>query len=684
MKWVYPEFLFALLVVLIPLIIHLFHFKRYKTVFFSSLRFLKFIEQQQKSARKLKYWLIFLCRALAFIALVCAFAQPFFPNEEEQKGGKTIIAVYVDNSFSMSRVGETGELISQARELAKSIVEDAPRKAEFVLLTNELSGAEKQGLTKAKFLDKIEKIQPTALARSSNDVMRWWEIWLEESKKNNSSIASTKLIYLSDFQKSTFGTIAKYSLPQTEIYPVQLTPVNTANLYIDTIWFDSPIHKLGTKQTIYVRLQNDGSVPVQTVDVNMRIGTINRDVFSDIPAFGSDTVELSYFENKAGNIKGSLKVNDRQMNQDDSYFFSYTVKSKSNVLVVNGSDASENVGIVYGLDDFYNVQSISQSQLSNTELEAIDLIAINGANLISSQEANVLSDFSRDGGSLLLIPGSNASVSGWNGLLSKIQLPLLGGIQSTGLAIRSLNYNDPFFNGVFERKPDQLNLPDVKKAYRLQTNSVTTAVSLLDFQNGSSFLSKGSGKYTCFLVAAPLNKEFSSFTSNQLFSTCLLRVAELSQKQAPYFLTIGEGSQYPVYGSKSEDAAVHLKKDAIDFIPMTYKKQKASFLSIQGLEAIRQLNAGNYQMVASNKTIGNLSLNYNRIESKIAALTAEEITRQFVQSGLKTQNVRDASGWTGASFLQLAQPLTYWKWCVIAGIIFLLLEMGLIYFWKNR
>ncbi len=85
MKWVYPQFLFALAVLIIPLLIHLFHFKRYKTVYFSSLSFLKSIEQEQRSVRKLKRWLIFAARAFAFTFFVFAFAQPYFSVDDQKE-----------------------------------------------------------------------------------------------------------------------------------------------------------------------------------------------------------------------------------------------------------------------------------------------------------------------------------------------------------------------------------------------------------------------------------------------------------------------------------------------------------------------------------------------------------------------------------------------------------------------
>ena len=73
MKWVYPEFLFALLVLVIPILIHLFHFRKYKTIYFSSIAFVKSVEQQQKNPRKIKHLLVLISRVLAFTCLVIAF-----------------------------------------------------------------------------------------------------------------------------------------------------------------------------------------------------------------------------------------------------------------------------------------------------------------------------------------------------------------------------------------------------------------------------------------------------------------------------------------------------------------------------------------------------------------------------------------------------------------------------------
>ena len=118
MKFVYPEFLWAFGVLIIPIIIHLFNFRKYKVLYFSSLKFIQFVDQQTRSTQKLKHLLVLIARILAFSFLVIAFAQPFIPAaKDNSKGGKPVIAIYIDNSFSMSMKGKEGELISEAREM---------------------------------------------------------------------------------------------------------------------------------------------------------------------------------------------------------------------------------------------------------------------------------------------------------------------------------------------------------------------------------------------------------------------------------------------------------------------------------------------------------------------------------------------------------------------------------------
>ncbi|WP_199897936.1 BatA domain-containing protein, partial [Flavobacterium sp. B17] len=86
--FLYPAFLFAMLSLAIPVIVHLFNFREYKKVYFSNVQFLKEVQEQQASHRNLKERLILAARLLALAFLVLAFARPYIPGRQKMNVGK--------------------------------------------------------------------------------------------------------------------------------------------------------------------------------------------------------------------------------------------------------------------------------------------------------------------------------------------------------------------------------------------------------------------------------------------------------------------------------------------------------------------------------------------------------------------------------------------------------------------
>src|SRR5690349_16450291 len=121
MTFVSPVFLWALAAVAVPIIIHLFNFRRYKKVYFTNVKFLKELQQESKSKSRLKEILILIARCLAITCLVLAFCQPVIPdkNNTQKTSGATAISLYIDNSFSMVNITKQGPLFDLARNHAR-------------------------------------------------------------------------------------------------------------------------------------------------------------------------------------------------------------------------------------------------------------------------------------------------------------------------------------------------------------------------------------------------------------------------------------------------------------------------------------------------------------------------------------------------------------------------------------
>src|SRR6188508_1393256 len=115
MHFIYPGFLLALLALAIPIIVHLFNFRRFKKIYFTNVRFLREIKQDTQSKSKLRHLLILIARLLAVAFLVLAFAQPYIPQSGVKiETGRKKVSVYVDNSFSMDAIGKNGSLLETA------------------------------------------------------------------------------------------------------------------------------------------------------------------------------------------------------------------------------------------------------------------------------------------------------------------------------------------------------------------------------------------------------------------------------------------------------------------------------------------------------------------------------------------------------------------------------------------
>ena len=119
MQFLYPAFLWALTALAIPIILHLFYFRRYKKVFFSNLRFLREVKEETSARNKLRNLLILLARLLAMAGIIFAFAQPVIPLKNAVKAGIRDVSVFIDNSFSMQSFGKDLSLFDKARQKAK-------------------------------------------------------------------------------------------------------------------------------------------------------------------------------------------------------------------------------------------------------------------------------------------------------------------------------------------------------------------------------------------------------------------------------------------------------------------------------------------------------------------------------------------------------------------------------------
>ena len=683
MNFVYPEFLWALTALAVPIIIHLFNFRKYKTLYFSSLQFIQHVEQRSKSTQKLKNLIVLLLRMLAFTSLIFAFAQPYFGVEKsENQLGKDVLAIHIDNSFSMTMKGAEGELLSEAKESARQLLSKAPLNARILLSTNSLDGIESRLTTKIDALDRLDKIEAGPMVRSFDEVINWQKKCLDNSFET-SEIGKVQHIYLSDYQKNT-TTFSTLKADKTSNYiPILFAAQSNSNLSIDSVWFSSPLHKIGMNNELNIKISNNSNEALQNVQLNFELGNKKRDLFVDIAENSSEIAVINYTDKETGWKNGKLSVQDKQFYADDDYFFTYHISKKSKLLIINGEQANTNVGNIYRLDDFYEVHEISEGQYTQDQLTGINLVVLNGLNDVPSGMNENLINFWKNGGTLSIFPGSKVNFASFNSFLSNLSLPNFSKQLAQNSRINTLNYKDPFFKGVFSKEKENLSLPAVSAFYLTNPSTNSRSLDIVQLQNGKPLFLRTDNEQQAFLFTSVLSPEFGSFTSDILFTTLLLRIGELSLRNPAIALTIGASENYPIYTKLNDDKPVHLIGNQLDFIPKTEKNSGVTYINLSGTEAINQLRSGIYTIQGETE-IGKIALNYNRKESKIDQFSEEEINTQLKEMGIDHSTILEVSEGVSSTNLELKKAYPYWKFFVILTLVFLILEIIVIKFWNSK
>ena len=552
-----------------------------------------------------------------------------------------------------------------------------------MLSTNAMDGVEARMCTKIEALERLDRIQPSPMVRSYDEVVKWQKNNLKHTIQSE-KFSQIQFVYLSDFQKNTNKFTELEPDSSGKYVPVRLISQNQSNLSIDSVWFGSPLHKVGINNELFIKISNHGQVDLQNVQLQFQSEEIRRDLFVDIAKQSSAIASLTFSAKKTGVQTGSVSVSDKHFFADDEFFFTYTVAEKSSVLVLNGPDANKSVASIYRLDNFYAVNEIDQGSFTQGLLLGTNLVVLNGVNEIPSGLSANLTEYSKNGGTVAVFPGKNIDKNSVNSFLSQLKMPLITKEMVQSTRISKINYKDPFFKGVFEKEKENLSLPGVTKFYLTNESGASGALSIIQFQNGKPLLYRNNIEQQSFLFTSVLSSDYGSFVSDILFTTVLLRIGELSLLNPPLSVTIGETANYPVYNQKESGLPIFIKGEKTEFIPEKRTSGNVTYIDLSGQSAISNLTAGIFKLENNGSSIGKIAVNYNRKESLIETWSESDIRKALEQAGISHSSIVNVDKGVSSVNLNIEKPYPYWKIFVSFALLFFLAELLILKLWKNK
>ena len=640
MQFKHPEILYALLLLLIPIIIHLFQLRRFQKVAFTNVEFLKKATLQTRKSSQVKKWLVLLTRLVALACIILAFAQPFTASKTALNSEKETV-IYIDNSFSMEAKGSNGPMLKRSLQQLYDHLEGEENISWF---TNDVT---KKGVSITDFKNEVLSIDYSPMQLSLEAILL-----KAEQLFSQSNTAEKRLVIISDFQDNgSFPEVPK----NIKIEAVKTKPVTVNNLSIDTAFV---LRKSVENTQLQVVVSAEGewpeSVPVSLWNDERLVAKTAVDLSNT--ASNSITFDIENPEN----LKGKITLTDAHLQYDNNLFFSINLPEKIKVLSINEGEA----GFLQKLFDNekYAYKQQNFNQLNYSDLPSQNFVVLNELKQIPKSLITALKAFEENGGSLLVIPSKEAEINTYNNLLNTLQIGQFQQLSTSEKKITKIHFSHPLYEEVFEKQVTNFQYPTVQSFFEVTHQ----ASKVLELEDGSPFLLQKGNNY---IATAAFSRENSNFKNSPLIVPSLINMAQQSLPLPNLYYEIGQNNTFAVPVKLGQDEILTVEDSLSSFIPL--QQTKANSVAITTTEV--PTYAGNFTVNRKEDRLQLVSYNNPRNESRLRYL--------------------DPKNWEGTTSYNSVEKVfeaiaksnhinSLWKWFVIFAVLFLIIELCILKFFK--
>jgi len=675
MRFLYPNMLWGLLALLIPIVIHLFNFRRHKLVYFSNTAVLRSIQQENAKTRKLKYLVTLLLRCLFITALVLAFAFPYNPEKQlKVNTAESLVGIYIDNSMSMKGQSQHTTLIEDARQSARDLVHKLSPSNRYLLMTNSFEIQNEYPMNQEEMLDQLDRMNPDGAPVPLGEVMDRFGMLVRQ----NGFSSSTLFVY-SDFQSNTFDLSAAKADTTLQVAVVPMTPEFTSNLYIDSVWLASPVVQPGLTNDLNVRIVNQGDKEVKGLPVTLTMnGSMAASTTVDLEKDGMQEVVMQFVVDRTGDQRCTVALNDHPIIFDDTYDFVLSVKPSLSVIELG--DEPTSCALLFDEDEQFRYTQMEPSRFDLDQLGKAQFIIVNESAKLNETLQQTLLNCVNDGAALLVFP-SKDDPKGNAFMLGQLGLSVME-LDTNTTVTQDLALQHAFFSDVILDMPQHADLPKVKQHLRLRSNG--SASPLLILQNGDPMLlAETMGQGQAFVVTTALDPEWSDLADHSLFVPMMLKMALLGGQLSRLSYTIGQDKMLTINDMDLEGDHRFLFVNADrSFELMPASEVRNGKLHLYLNDALP--SSGFYDLLVNDSVNRVTAWNESRVESKMDFVDRDEVGKAFKKAGFDVAAILDTSDFATADLVEaMAHQSSQWRIFALIALIALLGEIAVLRFWKN-
>jgi len=339
----------------IPIIIHLMHRRKFRTVLWAAMEFL--LRSTKETARRLKILqlLLLLTRIAIILFIVGALARPLLTGAVfagflgQSRSASTII---LDNSYSMAVQQGNTTAFDAAKEASEAIASTLRKGDSLALMTASARPSSADETTRdPELLDR--QITRTELSDGGTDALGALTQCLERMKSIQQS--HREIFIVSDCRLEGWrlddtaawervnGLIEQCD-PKPKLFMVDVsTPGEHENVFIESVRLPSTPpavgHDYSVECTIRTHAEEPGLAPVVTLyldDDTREADRVKGSRFDN----GISTARFVFRPKEPGWHWGKVTIGPDALAPDNARYFAFEVKEALNVLCLDGSPSS--------------------------------------------------------------------------------------------------------------------------------------------------------------------------------------------------------------------------------------------------------------------------------------------------------------------------------------------------------
>lgn len=573
--------LFSLILVIIPVILHFLNLNKVRKIEFSSLMFLKEVNEKRIRKLKIRYILLMLIRIMLIILAVITFSNPVIKTDYADNNSINSSIVLIDNSPSTDL--QSNESLNKVKSIVNEINNTNSATSNTIVYT--IDGLLSGSYERNNYAGTDISFNPV---RTLTSLIKYL-VPAENYKSNN-------LYIVSGFFKKDYSDLPAIKYDYYKNYNLHLVNLNEkskTNIAIKSVTQINQIPDINSKQKIEVDVHNYNDFDVYNKRVKLLINS--EDVYekvSDIPAMKSVKLIYEVATQQDPYINGFAEIYQDKIS-DDAYTFDnkkyFSINFPETISIMFVGDSGKNfeyiekaINIKGGSNKINPLFKISYNKSIINNIGDENIIIISGKKNLSVEEINNLKNFISKGYGVIIFPEPNMEFESYNTFLreytNSINIQNIDSREKTEDKIIIPNTEDILVKGIFENnineKSEYTETITIKKIMNVVNKNRIPQIIENSEKKGLLFKIPANKK-GIFLFSLTPDYIMSDFPSKSIFLPLLYRsIFSLSNSFHNYNFIVGN---YAIVNVKNESFSIPFDTNYFKAGNYNYKDRTISF-----------------------------------------------------------------------------------------------------------